>query len=686
MKPNLFNHTLLAVGVAALMGVSTGAMAAETNNGVQTGVAITNTATANYNVGGVPQLPVESNEVIVNVNETPNFSLVSNINDGDGDVDTTINQEATPGGLTPFTHLLTNEGNITDTYTIATNAINTSIGGTPDYTFGSADVSYSIDVSKLTTEQLAELQTLNPNTNYSVSGTTATGTLTTTNNQITLLPGLVAELSYNAPTDATQDGGDTGEGNITATSSVITNQPTLTNENQTLVKLPVFKIEKSATCNGVTNTPCTSLNLNDKTNTDVNYSIKVTNVTTDYSKAADNFVIRDVLPLGMTLDSSGVTTPSGLTVDSAGRDASGRQVIDITVPSLAVGADLTVNFTVNVDKATILGAGNTNTVTNDATVYDNYDNTTPDTADKDNIDSDISDSTDDNIDNPKVPADGEGTDGEDTTPKITLTDRNLTITDGTTKEVPVEGSVGYSHTIENEGNADEGGTTRPINITITDPNGNTPLDVINPVYVDTNNVERPLEVIDASTGQYKLPDSVILAPNQTVEIRYTVNSVGDNTNLNNSDTNVLTVTSTGTDASSDTAQNTTTIKGLTLLKQAALQVQCTGAIGTYQGTLGASTTATFTAQPGDCIYYQITATNTFTNVSNTAVEDVVVSDKTSNWGTQATYTGDADAVSSTGSNAGLGTDSDNDAAVITNLGTLASGASANLTFAVKVNP
>ena len=684
MKSNTFNYSLLAVGVAALMGVSTGAMAAETNLGVQAGTAIKNVATAEYKVGDVDQPKVTSNEVIVSVNETPNFSLVSNITDNDNNPDTAINQEATPGGLTPFTHLLTNEGNITDTYTIATNAINTSIDGTPDYTFGSAEVSYSIDVSGLTTEQLAELQTLNPNTNYSVSGTTATGTLTTTNNELTLLPGLVAELSYNAPTDADQEGGDTGEGNITATSSVITGRPTLTNENQTLVKLPVFKIEKSATCNGVTNTPCTSLNLNDKTNTDVNYSIKVTNVTTNYSKAADNFVIRDVLPLGMTLDSSGVTTPSGLTVDSAGTDASGRQVIDITVPSLAVGADLTVNFTVNVDKAAILAAGNT--VTNDATVYDNYNDTTPDTTNKDNIDSDISDSTDDNIDNPKVPADGDGTNGEDTTPTITLTDRSLTITDGTTKEVPVKGSVGYSHTIENEGNANEGGTTRPINITITDPNGDTPLDVINPVYVDTNNVEQPLEVIDASTGQYKLPDSVILAPNQTVEIRYTVNSVGDNTNLDDSDTNELTVTSTGTDASSDTAQNTTTIKGLTLLKQAALQVQCTGAIGTYQGTLGSSTTATFTAQPGDCIYYQITATNTFTNVSNTVIENVVVSDKTNKWGTQATYTGDADATSSTGTSAGLDTDSDGDAAVITNLGTLVSGASANLTFAVKVNP
>ncbi|MGM8889942.1 hypothetical protein ACS8FA_03690 [Psychrobacter sp. 1Y1] len=679
MKSNTFNYSLLAVGVAALMGVSTGAMAAKTDNGVQNGVAITNTATANYSVGGVTQLPVKSNEVIVNVNETPNFSLV-NITDGDSGPDTAINQEATPGGSTLFTHLLTNEGNITDTYTIATNATDTSIGGTPDYTFDSANVSYSIDVSGLTTEQLAELQTLNPNTNYSVSGTTATGTLTTTNDELTLLPGLVAELSYNAPTDADQDGGDTGEGNITATSSVITGTPTLTNQNQTLVRLPVFAITKSATCEG--NTPCTSLNLN-ADNNDITYTITVENVDTDYSANATNVVFRDILPAGMTLKPGTVRFGGAAIPDSALTitEAVGRQTLQGTLPQLNVGESISVVFEVTVDEDILSTAG---TATNNVTLYDNFDASIPNPEGN----FDISDSTDDDIDTPKVPddANGAGTDGQDTSSTITFVDRSLTITPGVTKEVPVEGSVGYSHTIENAGNANEGGTTRPINITITDPNGDTPLDVINPVYVDSNNVEQPLEVVDAKTGQYKLPDTVILAPNEAVVIRYTVDSVGDNTNLDDSDTNVLTVTSTGTDASSDTAQNTTTIKGLTLLKQAALQIQCTGNIGTYEGALGSSTTATFTAQPGDCIYYQITATNTFTNVSNTAINNVVVSDKTSNWGTQATYTGDTDATSSTNSTAGLGTDSEGDAAVTTNLGTLASGASANLTFAVKVNP
>lgn len=53
MKPNTFNYSLLAVGVAALMGVSTGAMA-NTTSGTQTvnnSRAITNVASASYSIG-----------------------------------------------------------------------------------------------------------------------------------------------------------------------------------------------------------------------------------------------------------------------------------------------------------------------------------------------------------------------------------------------------------------------------------------------------------------------------------------------------------------------------------------------------------------------------------------------------------------------------------------------------------
>ncbi len=82
MKPNLFNHTLLAVGVAAALGVSTVAGAATESGAVTNdGVApIKNIATAVYSVGtgvdAVEQPQVQSNEVIVNITETANFSLL----------------------------------------------------------------------------------------------------------------------------------------------------------------------------------------------------------------------------------------------------------------------------------------------------------------------------------------------------------------------------------------------------------------------------------------------------------------------------------------------------------------------------------------------------------------------------------------------------------------------------------
>ncbi|MFT0771062.1 hypothetical protein [Psychrobacter aquimaris] len=706
MKSNTFNYSLLAVGVAAVMGISSGANAAETKLGVQAGTAIRNVATAQYKVGTDSNFQpiVTSNEVIVNVNETPNFSLVSTIADNDNNVDTAINQEAIPGGTTLFTHNLKNEGNVKDTYTVVTAASDSSIvTASPNYLFNTTTINYKINVSGLTTAQLTELQTSNPNTGYTVNNGVATGTLNSTNKTITLLPTLTAELSYNAPTPVAQDGGDFGVGIITAQSSIITGKPTLTNENQTIVKRPVFKIEKSATCNGVTGSTCTNLNLN-ATDKKVNYSIKVTNVSNSYSKDADNFVIRDVLPTGMTIDPD---TPITVTiggqkvgsVDSTGLSGT-RQVLDITVPSLVKGAVLTVNFTVLVNKPAILAANNSNTVINNATVYDNIGDITPSITDKNSITSDTSDSTDDATNNitkvPRSEANGADKDGQDTKSTLTLTDRSVIISPGTAKEVAVTGSVTYSHTITNTGNASEGGTNRPINITITDPNGVNPLNVINgstdvnrPSYVLPNNGGTGfLEIVDAATGQYKLPNTVILPKDATVNITYTVNSVGNNTNLNNSDTNTLTVTSTGADASSNNAQNTTTIRGLTLLKQVALQAKCTGTLTPYQGTAdtGKITTATFTSEPGDCIHYQITATNTFTTVSNLAINNIEVSDKTSLWSAQATYEGDTKAVSSTGSTAGLVNNNTADEAVRTTFATLAPSASANLKFVVKVKP
>ena len=75
MRSNTFNYSLLAIGVAAVLGMSTTANAVETVK-TSTSVEITNKATASYNVSGQIQPEVESNTVKITVTEQTSFSLV----------------------------------------------------------------------------------------------------------------------------------------------------------------------------------------------------------------------------------------------------------------------------------------------------------------------------------------------------------------------------------------------------------------------------------------------------------------------------------------------------------------------------------------------------------------------------------------------------------------------------------
>lgn len=701
MKPNLFNHTLLAVGVAALMGVSTGAMAATPKSGPVTKGAdgINNQATALYKVGNDAdfQPEVKSNIVTVNISETANFSLVAI--DGEYATDN-MNEDiaATPGANTTFNHILANNGNVTDTYTIATTGDDSDIvTKEPDYALDSADIDYIIQPiggGTLSTEQSNALTALN----QPVSGTISSG------GSIQLPPGLEAALSYEVATPADKIGGAIGVGTLTATSTFISGvtnateaQKKLINENQSIVSLPVFKIEKSATCQSKTN--CNSFDLNGDTTSGIDYSIKVTNVKTDYSVTADNFVIRDVLPAGMTFNTN-QTLPSGVSIDTAGMDGN-RQVIDITVDSLAVAASVEVKFNVNVDVPALRAAG---TATNHATVYDNYDDTTPNPDITDGFD--ISDSTDENgtdpstDNNPNVPGDGPGTPGEDTTPTITFTDRDISITDADDQEVAVEGEVTYTHTITNNGNENEGGTDRPIVITITDPDDTNPLSVSSPYY-STDGGTTKLSLVDNNGGTYQLPDTVILVPNistdpqnptpgSTVEIGYTVVSDGTNADIDvTKETNTITVTPGGDFAPTvPTLTNETSIQGLKLVKLAAVVVangdqSLTCPTGTGLDTLNFSdgTNTAIDATPFDCIVYKITATNTFTTKDLT---DVTISDEKSQWDAQSTYQGDLEGLIA-GSATNV-TDDDAGLALTSEFSTLASSTEGTMTFSIKVNP
>lgn len=704
MKSNTFNYSLLAVGVATLMGLSTGAMAATPTSGPVIGgaAAIENVATAKYKVGTDTnfQPEVTSNKVIVSISETANFSLVATT---DGTVDDkNVNIAATPNTTTEFNHTLTNNGNVTDTYTIETTGNNSDIvTKDPSYALDSADIDYIIQPiggGTLSTEQSNALTALN----QPVSGTISSG------GSIQLPPGLEAALSYQVAT-GDKKGGAIGVGTLTATSTFIatvdSTKAELINENQSIVKLPVFKIEKSATCQG-NNNNCDSFDLN-ADNTDLTYSIKVTNVTTDYSANADNIVFRDQLPEGMTLVSGSVKFGAASVADNSLTitTANNHQTLQGTLPSLAVGEDITVSFKVSIDKEKLKATGS---ATNHVTLYDNYDDSVPN-PDNTTDGFDISDSTDDAIDNPNLPngVEGQGNIGEDTSSTITFTDRNLTISAGTTEEVPVQGEVTYSHTITNEGNENEGGTDRPITITLTDPDTGNALSIdktTNTPYYSTDGGNTKTPLTDNGDGTYTLP--VTLVPNtaadgqtptagSTVEIGYTVKSDGtsdgevgttDN-DIGLEETNSVTLTPAvvdGIDAQAKTVTNTTTIQGLKLEKLAAV-FSATGIedlnCPTDTSGLTFGRGADINAKPYDCIVYKITATNTFeTKVLTT----VTLSDEKALWNAQATYQGDVKGLIGT-STTGVAKDDSGDF-ITTTLDTLPAEGTGTMTFSIKVRP
>ncbi|EFA2852433.1 hypothetical protein C7C20_005362, partial [Escherichia coli] len=142
------------------------------------------------------------------------------------------------------------------------------------------------------------------------SSQTQTGTVNSTGGTIKLLPGQYADLTYNVTSPTTVTGGQSGVGTLTATSSYITNTPTagatamLVNENQAIVKLPVFAISKTAAS--------TSIDLN-TTSPTVDYTITVKNDgSATYAADAVGVLIQDKLPTGLTVSGGA----SAITVSS----------------------------------------------------------------------------------------------------------------------------------------------------------------------------------------------------------------------------------------------------------------------------------------------------------------------------------------------------------------------------------
>lgn len=697
MKSTTFNYSLLAVGVAAVMGVSTGANAATPANAVTAGAApINNVATASYSIAGVSQPSVTSNTVTVNVSETANFELTSTVDDGSIGDDIAINQTATPGGTTTFTHNLTNTGNVTDTYTINTTGNDSSlVTATPDYPLGTAPVTFTIvqaDGTPLTTAQINAL-----------NGQAQTGNLTN-GGTIRLQPGTRANLSYEAATPDNRNGNDKGVGTLTATSTFFTanNAPgaTLVNENQTIVRLPTFKIVKTAT---------STVDLT-VANPQIAYSIVVTNATTDYSAAATDIVIRDVLPVGLSLPNgtaSDVTVTGGAgtaTISTVGT----RQAINVAVANLAVGASRTITFTVNVDRDQFTSANSS--VTNNAEVYDKFVGPVSPLPANPVLGTDynILDSTDSTIGVTRVPDDaGEGNGAGTDSPGVTnFTRRAVVVSNPTTREVPPASGTAsqatHSTLITNSGQDGEGTNANPLNFTIADGGNNGAVrPVTGPVsatYTPPSNgapVTITLQPDVAGGNTYTLDGTTLptaqfpngIAPGGTLAINYNVSSgnvaapatVADAAAVGSTETSVVTLTPDGINApAATTVTDTTNVRGLTLVKSQALDATCSG-------TVAASTfiQTAIDAEPDECVIYRIQATNTSSAALGFNLNDLTISDLLSNFSAGADLVAGSPATSATASST-AGIASTTSTAVLGTNYTLVPQGVGTLTFKIKI--
>lgn len=660
MKKFNFNPNALTAGVALALGlgIATGVSASISSGSASPsgGVQIENKATASYSVDGVAQPEVTSNAVIVNVSEIGSFTLYGTQGTSTTD-DKNENQAAVPGGTTTFTNKLINTGNVTDTYTL-----NLTTNDDPNITTGPQDYTYT----NPTTITYAIYNADGTVATTLASGQAQTGTVSASNGTIKLLPGQYADLTYNVTSPTTVIGGQSAVGTLTATSNYITNTPTagatatLVNENQAIVKLPVFAISKTAAS--------TNIDLN-ATSPTVDYTITVKNDgTATYAADAVGVLIQDKLPTGLTVSgaitvTSDNSTTSNGTAPTVTTSADGRQLIAINGVDLKVNETMTITFKAAIDPTKVNKAG----VTNTAEVYDNYDNTlvTP----GDNPTANIKDSS--GTSNPtdaKVPNDptGTGTGGDTSTP-ITFSDRSLTLTGGTSAELPPTSTptgVTYTQTITNTGNNPESGLT----FTISNPSATDNITPQNVTYTPPGG--NPVTLTPDANGVYTIPGS--LAAGATGTITYDVVTTG--ATIGTSETNTITLIPaavTGTTTPTVTpVTNETTVQGMTLVKEQALDATCDKTPDT------AFAQTPVTAIPGQCIVYKITATNKMTTKSLT---NVVISDKADQWNTKATYVAGSIFDSANGTTVAPGATAQSSAF------TLAPGANGYLQFVIKIN-
>ena len=254
--------------------------------------------------------------------------------------------------------------------------------------------------------------------------------------------------------------------------------------------------------------------------------------------------------------------------------------------------------------------------------------------------------------------------------------RSIAITPNGTGQTYPGGSVVYSHTLTNTGNVTEGnGTVSSMALAA----ANNQSGWTSALYYDANNNG----VLDATDPQITGNLNTVaglsggLAPGQSITV---FDKVIAPSGASPGNVNQTTITVTTTNGSYTTtapapavATDTTTViaGNVTLTKAQALDATCAGPTGsTVYGT------ATLSAKPGQCMLYQVTATN----VGSANATSVVVSDATPTYSTLSSAPATTAGTIAAGAPAVGGTGT-----ISANVGTLAPGQAAVFTFGVKVN-
>ncbi|WP_201553963.1 hypothetical protein [Psychrobacter sp. 72-O-c] len=691
MKSNTFNYSLLAVGVAAVLGISTTANAVDSGT-TTTDVSITNQASASYNVGTVKQPDVVSNEVKITVSEKVSFSLVADNDDsaagGQQGDDTNIKEKVAPNGFAVFRHTLTNTGNRDDIYTVNLTGADTK------YNPSSSTVSFEI----YNKDQV-------PGTDDPVFTGENISYADTNGQEFPLEMGQFIKFTLNAKTIGNK-GEEVQQLTISAKSKALTDNGagvnTLTNTDGSFTRLPTFGIVKTIT-NG--------LDLNDMGDT-ATYKVVVTNQSTDFSTDATDIDIADFLPAGLVLavplTSTNISPSSTATVGDIDASAAGDSGFNVTGNTIPVGQNITFLFTVKQGGSGTLDPA---TAINHVTVTDDLDNGATDG-------NTLVDSTDTGkellVDVFYPTTETNYTDGgqrtletgDDSTGPLSIggtIQRALTLSGVTVREIaPTSGTLGQvTHTtvITNTGKDVEGSNAGELTFTIDDNDADAP-DAINIVpgsvtvtyYPDGDDTTTPTVVdkeIKAVDGVYDIKSALPggIATDGTVTINYKVSSVdaplyspSNTTTPTFEDTIVTLIPKLEGAPTIPPVTDVTTVRGLVLLKTQAIDKTCSGSATTFVST---PLTDDDGAKPGECIIYKVQAQNTSSADASSStgvgfdITNIVILDAFSNFENEADY--EVDSVTTT-----KGTAAQNSDNVTTTIDTLAPQETATMQFSVKI--